>query len=122
MLYLITSFLVSFVFCFVFMNSNHKHFVDVPYGVQKFHYWQAPRVGGLAVFLSLVFAGFVFWWRGKPFFEEFFKVIVSSFPVFLGGIAEDLTKKVAPKVRLFLAFVSGLLACFLLDFSLLLFP
>lgn len=92
---------------------------DVTEGVQKFHSWDAVRTGGVALYGSMLAVGGAFWWVGKDFWGEFFKVLVVSLPVFLGGLAEDITKRVSPRVRLSLAFLSGFMGGLLLDAHLL---
>jgi hypothetical protein len=49
--------------------------------------------------ISLITSGVAFYLSGKDFAKEYLLVILSSLPVFLGGLAEDLTKKVGPKTR-----------------------
>ena len=36
-------------------------FVDALRGVQNFHDWEVPRIGGLAIFSSLIFVGITFY-------------------------------------------------------------
>jgi UDP-N-acetylmuramyl pentapeptide phosphotransferase/UDP-N-acetylglucosamine-1-phosphate transferase len=115
MLYLLLSFFVSFISCMIFINIKNPNFSDLSKGIQKFHDWKVPRIGGLGIFLSLVFVSVILFLKGEPFSKEVFLTIVSALPVFLGGITEDLTKRITPKVRLTLAFISGILACFLLN-------
>ena len=118
MFYLLTSFIISFGLCFALIQLKHRSFVDAASGVQKFHDWEVPRVGGVAIFLALVGVCIVLFIKEKTFSKEFMLIIVSTLPVFLGGVTEDLTKKITPKKRLILAFLSGILACYLVGASL----
>lgn len=118
MLYLITSFIVSFLLCFIFIKLKHRSFVDITSGVQKFHDWEVSRIGGVAIFLALVGEYILLLIKEKPFSKDFLFIIISALPIFLGGVVEDLTKKVSPKTRLILAFLSGIFACVLLDANL----
>lgn len=117
--YLLIAFISSFLLCLFLVKLKHKSHLDSLSGVQKFHSWHAPRTGGLAIFLSLVFVCVAFIIEGKYFFDKFTLTILSCVPVFLGGFIEDITKKVSAKIRLLSAFLSGILACFLLDANLL---
>jgi len=117
--YLLIAFISSFLLCLILVKLKHESIIDSLSGVQKFHNWQAPRTGGFAIFLSLIFVCIAFFIVGKDFSYKFLLTVVSSLPVFLGGFIEDITKKVSPKIRLLSAFLSGILACFLLDANLL---
>ncbi len=110
MSYIVVAFLVSFLLCFIFIKLNL--FLDVDKGVQKFHKKPVPRIGGLAIYLSLLAVFFIFFMNGKPFAKEFLILLLCAFPVFFFGLLEDITKKVSPKYRLFAGFVSGALAFF----------
>lgn len=118
MLYLLLAFLVAFLFCYLLIKNAGKSFLDCNEGVQKFHQWNAIRVGGLPIILSLFATSVAFFIGKKDFTSLHFFFILSTFPVFLGGFIEDLTKKVGPKQRLLGGMVSGLLAYFLLDIHL----
>jgi UDP-N-acetylmuramyl pentapeptide phosphotransferase/UDP-N-acetylglucosamine-1-phosphate transferase len=89
--YLLLAFLSSFLVCYFLLKLSTQRALDHTEGVQKL---------------------------GKDFAKEYLLVILSSLPVFLGGLAEDLTKKVGPKTRLLMAFISGILAFLLLGIHL----
>jgi UDP-GlcNAc:undecaprenyl-phosphate GlcNAc-1-phosphate transferase len=108
--YLLLAFLSSFLACYFLLKLSTQRALDHTEGVQKFHSWRAVRLGGVALMISLITSGIAFYLSGKDFTKEYILVILSSLPVFLGGLAEDLTKKVGPKSRLFMAFISGILA------------
>jgi len=117
--YLLIAFMSSFLLCLILLRIKHKSHLDKFEGIQKFHNWQVPRTGGIAIFLSLIFVCIAFFIAKKDFSNKFLFIILSCIPVFLGGIAEDITKKVGAKMRLACAFLSGMVACFLLEANLL---
>lgn len=87
-------------------------------GTHKFHSVAVPRIGGVAFFIGLV-AGSVYHglqadaqlhlskWAG-----------VAALPVFLGGLLEDLFKRISPRDRLLLAFLSAAIGFYELDIGL----
>jgi UDP-GlcNAc:undecaprenyl-phosphate/decaprenyl-phosphate GlcNAc-1-phosphate transferase len=76
-------------------------------GPQKFHTTITPRIGGLAIFIGLQIGSGVLVWTENPVNAMFFYVMVASLPVFVAGLAEDLTKFVGVKWRLLAALLSG---------------
>jgi len=66
-------------------------------GPQKFHSVPTPRIGGIAVVTGLLAGGGVLL-ALQPQFKfnttDFGYLLLSGAPAFLGGIAEDVTKKV----------------------------
>ena len=75
-------------------------------GPQRIHDGHTPRVGGIAVFSGCCVAFLVF---SPPSLGAF--MLVCAFPVFLIGVAEDLTNRVSAFVRLLISILSaGLLA------------
>ena len=79
-------------------------------GPQKVHLRPVGRVGGVAIFVSL--CAFAVWelWRGARFGGLLALLLACGTPVFVVGLIEDLTKRVAPWQRLLAAAVSALLA------------
>jgi UDP-N-acetylmuramyl pentapeptide phosphotransferase/UDP-N-acetylglucosamine-1-phosphate transferase len=84
-------------------------------GVQKYHARPVPRIGGIALVLSmlLVAAGAAF--KEPYLLQPLLLLVLAGMPAFLGGLAEDLTKQVRPAVRLALAMASGAAAWYLLS-------
>jgi len=80
-------------------------------GVQKFHIEPVARVGGLSVFIGFSVALFLI----EDQSNWLLKLWLSSVPVFIAGIYEDLSARVSPLIRLFAAFFSIMIAYFLLD-------
>ena len=92
-----------------------KHTLDTSTGVQKVHHHPTPRVGGIAIFLSLIMS----WWMTPPIVANVLgPMIIASIPAFFSGIAEDVVKRGRVAERLFATFASGILAWCLLDVSL----
>lgn len=115
---LISSFVIAwFVTFFVLRYENfHAHITrDADTGVQKLHSRPTPRVGGMAVFLGVFSAIGLAAVQNGELKTNLGLLLLAALPAFLGGLVEDLTKKVTPLVRLVLAFMSAALAFFLLD-------
>lgn len=101
---------------------------DPGQSIQAIHSGSVPRVGGIAIYLTLCFSfQFVhfFWVRLFPIFELQLSDVLSLLsgmliavsPIFFIGLAEDLTKKISPGVRFWISLLSGLLGCVLLQFK-----
>ena len=79
---------------------------DSTQGVQKFHINPTSRLGGVAIFLGLAVSGLVVF--GSAEFQHYsFWFLLASIPVWLAGLAEDLTRRVGPTLRLFMATMSA---------------
>lgn len=94
-------------------HMSHDH---VDSGPQKHHSQPTPRIGGVSVVIGLVFAGGILslasGYAGTS--SAFGMLLLSAMPAFIGGLVEDLTKKVGVMVRLFATIISGALAAWLL--------
>ena len=84
-------------------------------GAQKFHKIPVPRVGGAALLAGLFTAAAVM--LSQAWSPEEFEharatgmLALAALPVFIAGLAEDLTKRVSVTTRLLAAFASPLLA------------
>lgn len=90
----------------------HAHFTsDDANGVQKFHAWQAARIGGVAVAGGLAaLCGWLAWRSSAEVAAGVSQMLVAGVPVFAAGLAEDVTRRVAPRWRLIAALVSAALA------------
>ncbi len=91
-----------------------KHSLDATHGVQRNHEDPTPRVGGVAIFIGLVVA---LWAAPPPVQTLLGPMLIASLPAFLFGLAEDLTKKISVRERLFATLSSGLLAWFITGVS-----
>jgi UDP-N-acetylmuramyl pentapeptide phosphotransferase/UDP-N-acetylglucosamine-1-phosphate transferase len=85
-------------------------------GPQKYHARPVPRVGGAGIFLG-VCAAALLWWlvRPEPGAVIAGWLLLCALPVFLAGLAEDLTKAQSPRRRMFFTLVSASLAVWLMD-------
>jgi UDP-N-acetylmuramyl pentapeptide phosphotransferase/UDP-N-acetylglucosamine-1-phosphate transferase len=119
MLILLCSFAVSLAATFFLVRSarTHAHLsgdIDMS-GPQKFHARPVPRVGGIGILLGLLGGLGLLWLKYGGDTSLGLLVAVCAAPVFAAGLAEDLTKTVSPRRRLFAAAVSAALAVWLLD-------
>lgn len=88
-------------------------------GPQKFHALPTPRIGGLPVIIGLVCSTTVLLTLPNHFSDQdFLLLLFAALPAFLGGLAEDLTKKVGVPQRLVLTILSGLVGCWMLGATL----
>ncbi|HRI18499.1 MAG TPA: glycosyltransferase [Burkholderiaceae bacterium] len=79
-------------------------------GPQKVHLRPVGRVGGAAVFVCLGLFGLLDQWLHLRFGGLLAPLLLCGMPVFVVGLLEDLTKRVAPWLRLIAAAVSAGLA------------
>jgi UDP-N-acetylmuramyl pentapeptide phosphotransferase/UDP-N-acetylglucosamine-1-phosphate transferase len=89
--------------------------MDSTDGVQKFHTAPTPRIGGVPIVLGLIVA-----WSKAPedVQHTITTILLAGLPAFLFGVAEDITKRVGVLYRLLATMASGLLACWITDYSL----
>jgi UDP-N-acetylmuramyl pentapeptide phosphotransferase/UDP-N-acetylglucosamine-1-phosphate transferase len=88
-------------------NTHLQWGLDKGSGVQKFHTKTTSRLGGVAIFTGILMG----LWGSYAYFPKDgwlgTWVMVASAPVFIGGLVEDLTHKVSPAARLWLAIASS---------------
>jgi len=112
---LLTVFISSFamIWSIVKLAKSKQRFVNEAdlQGVQKFHIEPVARIGGLGIFI----AWFVAMFLSGDQFDLIFKIWLSSLPVFVVGLYEDLSARVSPLIRLLSAFLSIAIAFFWLD-------
>jgi UDP-N-acetylmuramyl pentapeptide phosphotransferase/UDP-N-acetylglucosamine-1-phosphate transferase len=118
----LVAFVVSFIICCVCIDSSRRMGLGLEtsaHSVRRFHVGKVSRLGGLGIALglgaALIFANMfleVVYGKTPQALYKWFVVIA---PVFLFGIAEDLTHKVGATARLVGAFLSALLAAALLS-------
>lgn len=95
----------------------HAHFSHdhTNSGPQKYHTQPTPRIGGLTVMAGLLFAGGVMLFADPITAKRpFGLLILAAVPAFLGGLVEDITKRVGVLERLLLTMLSGAIAAWLL--------
>ncbi len=119
-----TLFFVSFILCVVIILSSGYGFsrraaLD-EVAVQSAHTGFVPRVGGLAIYISLLglipilsfgFIPIEFVFDLKT--AELTWLILSAAPVFAMGLAEDLGYSVSPRLRLLASAISSIVAIIL---------
>ena len=85
-------------------------------GVQKFHVEPTSRLGGVAIFLGLSVSGLAV--SGVAEYHHYsFWFLLTSIPIWLAGLTEDLTRRVGPTLRLVMATISAALLFGALDIS-----
>ncbi|WP_198970406.1 MraY family glycosyltransferase [Xylophilus sp. ASV27] len=92
---------------------------------QRFHVGDIPRVGGLAIFAGTACgwtaAAVAFHFENRGFFDITLAVALAwaaiSLPALIGGVAEDLTQRLAVVFRLLLTGGSAVMAVVMLDLS-----
>ncbi|HEV7575002.1 MAG TPA: glycosyltransferase [Caldimonas sp.] len=119
MSFLVLCFTTSLVVTFLVIRSGEKHFhVSADHdisGPQKFHSEPVPRIGGVAVFIAVLAGAFMAVYTGQRYATDIWLLLAASLPTFGFGLAEDLTKGVSPRRRLFFTGVSAALGVWLLD-------
>lgn len=110
------AFLVSFLACAVIYGSRRSFAMALDpsaAGPQKFHTSPVPRVGGIPIFAAIVSSVLLF---SPPQSRLWLIALVcAAAPAFLGGLFEDLTKRISPANRLVTSFVAAALGFVLLD-------
>jgi UDP-N-acetylmuramyl pentapeptide phosphotransferase/UDP-N-acetylglucosamine-1-phosphate transferase len=108
-----TSFLTS-IFLVLTKNVHGAYTMDHSVGVQKFHQFATPRVGGLAIYFATVVA----WHFADAAYQPLLEVILlAGLPAFFFGFLEDLIKKVNVLSRLIATICSALVALLLTGYS-----
>ncbi len=114
MAYVLGAFIVSLVVTLLLVRYRRlhvQHTGDTDFkGVQKFHARSVPRVGGISLVLAMIVPCVIASFRDPEIVGALTLLIVASLPVFIGGLVEDISKKVRARVRLSLALCSGALA------------
>jgi UDP-N-acetylmuramyl pentapeptide phosphotransferase/UDP-N-acetylglucosamine-1-phosphate transferase len=119
MTYFASCFVVGLLATLFIMRSTMRHgHLSADYdlsGPQKFHGRPVPRVGGAGVMVAIVAGAVIAQISESPAVKNLWLLIACSLPAFFVGLAEDLTKNVSPRRRLFASAVSSGLAIWLLD-------
>ncbi|MBS1190193.1 MAG: glycosyl transferase [Rhodocyclaceae bacterium] len=122
-LVLIFAQLVAKLVCYLIVRYEHVHahlsHDSTDAGPQKFHALPTPRIGGLALIIGLLVSSAVLSALPQHFPDrEFGLLILAAMPAFLGGLTEDITKKVGVLQRLVLTMLSAGFGAWLLGASL----
>lgn len=116
---LIISFLISLTAIFFIVRYSHFHLhltadSDLS-GIQKFHAIVVPRIGGVGIIFG-VFGAFLVRYLQNVEVGMFGLVLTfCALPAFLGGLLEDITKKIGVTFRLLATIFSAALAGSLLN-------
>ena len=96
-------FSLSFVLGLAVISAARKFNVgaDSHAGAQRFHSHWAPRLGGVAIYLSLSLWILLVVDEIQPDFQRTLMWVLCLTPAFLVGLVEDLTQKVGSWPRLF---------------------
>lgn len=111
MLYVLSAFLVSLTITLLLVRFNALHGKytadhDVS-GVQKYHARPVPRVGGISIVAAMFSICVLVAFREPEQSTDLLTLLTVAIPAFLGGLAEDVTKRVRVLVRLGLAMIAG---------------
>lgn len=117
MITVLLTFIVSLLIAKVIVYTYSVHAKissDDNYGaIQRMHDVPVPRIGGLAIFTSMVFTALYGANLNFPWSQFYSGMIVSLFFVFIGGLTEDMSKEVSPLVRLLFVTASVVFAVFI---------
>ena len=119
MVLLLTSFLTSLIVCGFLIRYRDWHSLfsgdhDLT-GPQKFHQGAVPRIGGIGIAIGYLVAVVLDLFINSVIARSLVFVGLATLPIFCIGIAEDLTKRIGVKIRLMVAFLSGLLFLYFFD-------
>ena len=113
----LTGLAVAFAACALIVLTRRWHgsfTFDSHSGPQKVHEAPTPRIGGVALYAGLLAAAAV---SAPPARGLLWILAVSSLPGFVAGMAEDMSKKVPPVLRLLAIVFSGWSFCILSGYS-----
>ena len=100
---------------FVVTKRWHGRFTfDTRPGPQKIHETPTPRVGGLALYAGLLAAAAV---SVPPMRGLVLILVASSLTGFAAGVAEDMSNKISPRLRMLAIAFSGWSFCILSGYS-----
>lgn len=98
--------LVGVTFLFVRL-ATFLNLIDIPDGKNKTHYGKVPTVGGICLFISLIFGSFVIG------VDDFYKILLLSLiPILIVGIIDDI-KGFSIMYRLIAQILSSLIVIYL---------
>jgi len=115
---LICAFLTSLLLSFLIIKYGHTFapsILDVDTsGIQKFHLTIVPRIGGVGIFLGLLFSFVLRYFQDSQSGYFGILLLASAAPVFIVGLIEDITKAVSARTRLIAGFLSAGIAGYFL--------
>jgi UDP-N-acetylmuramyl pentapeptide phosphotransferase/UDP-N-acetylglucosamine-1-phosphate transferase len=121
-LILILAQLVAKFVCYLTIRYEHMHAHlshDTSDGPQKFHAMPTPRIGGVAIIAGLLVSSAALTNLPQSFPDkDFGLLLLAAMPAFIGGLTEDITKKVGVAQRLLLTMLSAGFGAWLLGATL----
>jgi UDP-N-acetylmuramyl pentapeptide phosphotransferase/UDP-N-acetylglucosamine-1-phosphate transferase len=84
-------------------------------GPQKFHARVVPRIGGVGIVLGVAVGAGAAAGGDRGLGPMALALLLTSLPVLIAGVAEDLTKSQSPRRRMFFTAISAALAVWLAD-------
>jgi UDP-N-acetylmuramyl pentapeptide phosphotransferase/UDP-N-acetylglucosamine-1-phosphate transferase len=104
---LLTIFLISFSlnWIIIFLSKKYNLFLDNLHKEHAIHHGNIPRIGGVAIYLSILFYSLLF-------NKEIFPFILLASISFIAGLIEDLTHKLSFKIRFLLIIIASILAIY----------
>jgi|SRR6185437_1032763 len=99
----------------ILVTAPYHHFITYEYDttqVHKFHTEPTPRVGGIALFGSLL-AGLIYSYINGTFIAEGRALILSVSIIFFIGLAEDIYKNLPASSRLLFLAIGVLIGCYI---------
>lgn len=116
------SFLVSFfssallTLLVIKQTRLHGPALDADFiAVQKVHAHQVARIGGLPIFMAVLFSAAIAIWRVPSMMMAMLSLLLCAAVAFTGGIIEDYTGAVSPGRRLLATMAAAVLAWWLID-------
>jgi UDP-N-acetylmuramyl pentapeptide phosphotransferase/UDP-N-acetylglucosamine-1-phosphate transferase len=94
----------------LFLHRLYHFGSDCIKGPQKIHDGSVPRVGGLAIFVSLIIC---LTFIGEQSSSLLMTLALPTLPIMIAGLLEDCTGSISPKLRLTISLISGVLFCWI---------
>jgi UDP-N-acetylmuramyl pentapeptide phosphotransferase/UDP-N-acetylglucosamine-1-phosphate transferase len=119
---LIGSLASALICALIIATRDHhiRHTGDASGGsVQKLHDNVVPRIGGVGIFTGIVVSCIALLASNKPLAVELLIIFACLLPVYITGLAEDITKAISPTNRYLAAALSALLITSITDIRIL---
>lgn len=92
----------------------HRFGGDELNGVQKFHTYWVPRLGGVPIFIAIYSSLLLAAWATNEYVDLTVGLLVCVLPAFGIGLLEDITRKAGVKTRLMMTMVAAALGWWLI--------
>lgn len=102
----------AWIGCWLIIRNEHLHarfsHDAIDSGPQKMHEVPTPRIGGLSILLAMLsVGGLTLLTYNQQVDYEYSRLMLAAIPAFLGGLIEDVSKRVGVAERLLLTMLSG---------------